>query len=68
MNMAPHTLKPLVRCPMCGSRRISRREITVPIRRGTAECRVEADICRQCGEGFLDSTAARKISRQGRSK
>lgn len=53
--------KPLMRCPLCGSKRIRRRRIAVQFKDGRTVADVPADACSTCGEQFLDLDAARAL-------
>ncbi len=57
-------MKPINKCPICGSRRVQRvhEAVTVhPRGRRVDVPDVEFDRCLECGETFFDDAASRKI-------
>jgi YgiT-type zinc finger domain-containing protein len=49
------------RCAMCGSRRITRKAVSVRLKSGHTVRGVPADVCAACGEQFFDIRAMDKI-------
>lgn len=47
-------------CPLCGSRRVRRRIVSVKLDKGTVPG-VQADCCGACGEMFFDPEALKVI-------
>jgi len=47
---------------MCGSRRISRRRVRVPLR-GRAPVEVSAEVCADCGEQYFSLETMRELDR-----
>ena len=57
-------MKPLVKCPICGSRKIQRKKESVelhPPGRTITVPAVTVDSCLNCGEKFFDHVASAKI-------
>ncbi|MBI5764432.1 MAG: YgiT-type zinc finger protein [Planctomycetes bacterium] len=53
---------------MCGSKRVSRRLVTVQFRNGRTSSPVPADVCSNCGERYYDMSTAQKLDRERRGQ